>query len=172
MRLPKTFLCYTPPEIAGSFRPGRLRRNGYVTFCSFNNFRKISPTCITLWARVLSSVPYSKLLINTFGLEEPELRASLLEQLKDAGAGGDRVSIGAPKRSHRDQMEAYGDADVALDTFPYNGTTTTFDALWMGVPVITLAGDRHASRVGLSILSTLGLTEFAAQTSDQYVASS
>ncbi len=170
VRLPKTFLCYTPPETAGSFRPAPLRRNGYVTFCSFNNFRKISPTCITLWARVLSSTPNSKLLIKTFGLQEPVLRASLLEQLERAGAKSDRVSIAAPTRSHRDHMEAYGEADVALDTFPYNGTTTTLDALWMGVPVITLAGDRHASRVGLSILSTLGLTEFAAQTPDQYVA--
>jgi predicted O-linked N-acetylglucosamine transferase (SPINDLY family) len=170
VRLPKTFLCYTPPEIAGSFRPGPLRRNGYVTFCSFNNFRKISPTCITLWARVLSSTPNSKLLIKTFGLQEPALRASLLEQLERAGAKSDRVSIAAATQSHRDHMEAYGEADVALDTFPYNGTTTTFDALWMGVPVITLAGDRHSSRVGLSILSTLGLTEFAAQTPDQYVA--
>jgi protein O-GlcNAc transferase len=170
VRLPKTFLCYSPPETGGHSRMAPFRRNGHVTFCSFNNFRKISPACITLWAQVLSRVPNSKLLIKTFGLQEPGLRASLLEQLKHAGAGSDQVAFAAPTPGHRDHMETYGEADVALDTFPYNGTTTTLDALWMGVPVITLAGDRHASRVGLSILSAVELTEFAARTPDEYVA--
>ncbi len=170
VRLPKTFLCYSPPETGGDSGVMPFRRNSYITFCSFNNFRKISPTCISLWGRVLSRVPNSKLLIKTFGLQEPGLRATLLEQLRHAGVGSDRVTFAAPTRSHRDHMEAYGEADIALDTFPYNGTTTTLDALWMGVPVITLAGDRHASRVGLSILSTVELTEFAARTPDEYVA--
>jgi protein O-GlcNAc transferase len=110
------------------------------------------------------------LLIKTFGLQELRLRASLMQQFERAGIGADRISIAAPIRNHCDHMEAYEEADVALDTFPYNGTTTTLDALWMGVPVITFAGDRHASRVGLSILSTIGLTEGIAKTPDQYVA--
>lgn len=170
VRLPTTFLCYSPPEEASGLPIAPFQRKGYVTFCSFNNFAKISPTCMALWVRVLSAVPNSKLLIKTFGLQEQGLRRTLLEQLERAGADSDRISIAVPKRSHRDHMETYGEADIALDTFPYNGTTTTLDALWMGVPVISLAGDRHASRVGLSILSTVGLTEFATQTPDQYVA--
>jgi predicted O-linked N-acetylglucosamine transferase (SPINDLY family) len=170
VRLPKTFLCCSPPQTGSCSQIAPFRRKGYVTFCSFNNFRKISPTCITLWAGVLSAVPDSKLLIKTFGVQDPALRASLLEQLGKAGVASDRVLTAAPTRSHRHHMEAYGEADIALDTFPYHGTTTTLDALWMGVPVITLAGDRHASRVGLSILSTIGLSEFAVRTPDQYIA--
>ena len=170
VRLPTTFLCYSPPEAGSGLPIGPFQRKEYVTFCSFNNLAKISPTCMALWVRVLSAVPNSKLLIKTFGLQEQGLRRTLLERLRCAGADSDRVSIAVPKRSHRDHMEAYGEADIALDTFPYNGTTTTLDALWMGVPVISLAGDRHASRVGLSILSTVGLTEFATRTPDQYVA--
>jgi predicted O-linked N-acetylglucosamine transferase (SPINDLY family) len=170
VRLPKTFLCYAPPEAGESCRTAPFRRNGYVTFASFNNFRKISPTCIALWGRVLSSVPGSKLLLKTFGLQDPALRASLLKRLEMAGVGADRVSIAEPLRSLRDHMQAYDEVDIALDTFPYHGTTTTLDALWMGVPVITLAGDRHASRVGVSILSALGLTECLVRTPDQYLA--
>jgi protein O-GlcNAc transferase len=170
VRLPKAFLCYLPPETRGDSRIPPFRRNGNITFCSFNNLRKISPTCITLWARVLSRVPNSKLLIKTFGLQEPGLRTWLLEQFKQAGAGRDQVAFAVPTRDHNDHMQTYGEADIALDTFPYNGTTTTLDALWMGVPVITLAGDRHASRVGLSILSAVDLTELATRTPDEYVA--
>jgi predicted O-linked N-acetylglucosamine transferase (SPINDLY family) len=170
VRLPKSFLCYSPPRTDGDSSVAPFRRNGHITFCSFNNFRKISPTCVTVWARVLSRVPNSKLLIKTYGLQEPGLRASLLERFKHAGVGSDQVAFAAPTRDHRDHMETYSDADIALDTFPYNGTTTTLDALWMGVPVITLAGDRHASRVGLSILSTLELAELATRTPDEYVA--
>ncbi len=169
VRLPETFLCYSPPATSGVPRTAPFRRKGYITFGSFNNFPKISPTCIALWAKIVSSVPDARLFIKSHGLQDPGLRALLLQRLEEAGTDSDRVSIALPTQSHRDHMEAYGEVDVALDTFPYHGTTTTLDALWMGVPVITLAGDRHASRVGVSILSTLRLTELVAQTPDQYL---
>jgi len=170
VRLQNTFLCYSSPEPSSCSPVAPFRRKGHVTFCSFNNFRKISPTCIKLWAGVLTSVPNSKLLIKTFGLQDPHLRNSLIRRFERAGVHANRVSIAAPIHNHRDHMAAYEEADVALDTFPYNGTTTTLDALWMGVPVVTLAGDRHASRVGLSILSTVGLFECIAKTPEEYVA--
>ena len=170
VRLPKTFLCYSPPDVGASSRIPPFHRNAHITFGSFNSFPKISRTSVRLWASVLSSVPNSKLFIKTNGLQDPGLRTLLVERLSKAGVGIDRVSIAGPIRSHREHMETYGQVDIALDTFPYHGTTTTLDALWMGVPVITLAGDRHASRVGVSILSTLGLTELVAQTGDEYVA--
>lgn len=169
VRLPESFLCYSPPDVDASSRMPPFRRNGYVTFGSFNNLPKITPACVALWATVLSRVPESKLFIKTYGLGDPGVRARLLEHLNQAGIERDRISIAGPTRAHRDHMEAYGEVDIALDTFPYHGTTTTLDALWMGVPVITLAGDRHVSRVGASILAALGLTEFVARTSDEYV---
>ena len=168
-RLPKAFLCYSPPDAGAKLRIPPFRRNTHMTFGSFNNLPKITPTCITLWAKVLSRVPESRLLVKTYGLGDPGPRALFLELLNKAGIESDRVSIAGPTRAHRDHMEAYSEIDIALDTFPYHGTTTTLDALWMGVPVITLAGDRHASRVGASILTTLGLTEFVARTPDEYV---
>ncbi len=168
-RLPESFLCYSPPDVGDSSRIPPFRRNAHMTFGSFNNLPKITPMCVTLWAKVLSRVPESKLFVKTYGLGDPGPRALLLEQLSKAGIASDRVTIAGPTRAHRDHMEAYGEVDIALDTFPYHGTTTTLDALWMGVPVITLAGDRHASRVGASILTALGLTEFVARTPDEYV---
>ena len=93
---PKTFLCYSPPETGGDSRMAPFRRNGYVTFCSFNNFRKISPTCVTLWGRGPFPCPKSKLLIKTYGLRDPGLRARLLEQLDHAGIESDRISVRRP----------------------------------------------------------------------------
>jgi len=169
VRLPESFLCYSPPDIdAGSHIPP-FRRNGHVTFGSFNNLPKMTSTCVALWANVLSRVPKSKLFVKTYGLGDTGPRARLLEQLSKAGIESDRVRIAGPTKAHREHMEAYCEVDIALDTFPYHGTTTTLDALWMGVPVIALAGDRHASRVGASILAALELSEFVARTPEDYV---
>jgi predicted O-linked N-acetylglucosamine transferase (SPINDLY family) len=170
VRLPKSFLCYAPPQTGDNRGIAPFRRNGHVTFGSFNNFAKISPTSIRLWASILTGVAGSKLFIKTHGLQDPGLRALLIERFEGAGVAAERILIAAPIASHREHMDTYNEVDIALDTFPYHGTTTTLDALWMGVPVITLAGDRHASRVGVSILSTLGLTEYVARVPDQYVA--
>ena len=168
VRLPETFLCYSPPDIGAGSPIPPFRRNGYVTFGSFNNLPKITPRCVALWANVLSRIPKSKLFVKTYGLGDKGLRARLLEQVSAAGIERDRVRIDGPTRAHREHLEAYGEVDIALDTFPYHGTTTTLDALWMGVPVITLAGERHASRVGASILAAMKLTELVARTPDEY----
>lgn len=170
LRLPEGFLCYGPPAVELEPAPVPMRENGYVTFGSFNNFAKVSPTTITLWSRILRAVPGSKLLIKTQGLQDAGLRSLLLERFAAHGIEPERVILRPPVGEHIEHMRAYGEVDVALDTFPYHGTTTTMDALWMGVPVVTLAGDRHLSRVGVSILSALGLQELVATTPDQYVA--
>ena len=121
---------------------------GPSQFGSFNNFAKLSPTVVGLWAEILASVPNSTLMIKTQGFARPGLRALLLDLLQRAGVVRERIRIMNPTPSHREHMDAYREVDIALDTFPYHGTTTTLDALWMGVPVVTLVGDRHASRVG------------------------
>jgi protein O-GlcNAc transferase len=169
IRLPETFLCYTPP--LGSPEPyvRPSERKGYVTFGSFNNFAKLSPTTIALWGKILTAMPGSRLLVKTYGLQDPGLQALLLQRFEHVGVGAERITVGAPTATHSDHMAAYSEVDVALDTFPYNGTTTTIDALWMGVPVVTLEGNRHASRVGSSILSCVGLGEFITRSEGAYV---
>jgi predicted O-linked N-acetylglucosamine transferase (SPINDLY family) len=169
VRLPDSFLCYAPPTLQIGPRTPPYRTNGYVTFGSFNNFPKLSPATLSLWTQILTAIPRSKLLVKSHGLHDPGLRALLLERLRNSGIGPERAVIVPPHADHEGHMRAYGQIDIALDTFPYNGTTTTLDALWMGVPVVTLAGDRHAARVGDSILSALGLPELGARSGAEYV---
>ena len=169
IRLPDTFLCYTAPEGLPDVHRPPVREKGYVTFGSFNNFNKLTPTTIDLWARILAAVPGSKLVVKTGALQDLRLQLLLLERFGTAGVASDRLVLAAYHASHRDHMLAYRDVDIALDTFPYHGTTTTLDALWMGVPVISLAGDRHCARVGSSILACLGLEHLVADSPEDYV---
>jgi predicted O-linked N-acetylglucosamine transferase (SPINDLY family) len=169
VRLPETFLCFAPPAGSTDVAPAPVSRQGHVTFGSFNNFAKISPVTVKLWSRILASSPGCKLVIKTRGLQDPGLCAVLLGRFSEHGIDTDRITIMQPILDRREHLATYGQIDIALDSFPYNGTTTTMEALWMGVPVVTLAGDRHASRVGASILRSLGLADYVAQTEDQYV---
>jgi len=169
IRLPETFLCYTPAGASPELQVSPLSRKGHITFGSFNNCVKINATTIALWARILSVVPRSKLLIKSWGLLDPGLGLMFLERFRAAGIAPDRIQVARPTADHKAHMDSYREVDIALDTFPYHGTTTTLDALWMGTPVVTLAGDRHLSRVGVSILSALALDELIAQTPQDYV---
>ncbi len=169
VRLPETFLCYAPPfagEVAA--RPPVCER-GRVTFGSFNNFAKLSASNIALWGQVLDAVPGATLLIKTGGLQDPGLRQLVLERFRAAGVDSSRIELAAPTESIDAHMRSYDRVDIALDSFPYHGTTTTMDALWMGVPVVTLRGDRHAARVSASILHTLGLDQLVAASAQDYV---
>jgi predicted O-linked N-acetylglucosamine transferase (SPINDLY family) len=171
MYMPDSFLCYTPVETDLPIQPGPRERAGRVTFGSFNNFQKISPTCVALWSRVLQAVPDAQLFVKTRGLDDPGLVSAFKGRFEQHGVAGDRVRVAPATTSHREHLRQYEEVDIALDTFPYHGTTTTLDALWMGVPVLTLAGERHASRVGVSILSNLGLDPMlVASTPDEFVA--
>jgi protein O-GlcNAc transferase len=169
VRLPETFLCYAPPAVTVETTAAPVRRNGHITFASFNNFAKLSPVTIRLWSRILASLPDSRLLIKTRGLQDPGLRALLLQRFLDQGVDRDRIKLTPPILDQREHLQTYNEVDIALDPFPYHGTTTTLEALWMGVPVVTLEGDRHPARVGASILSCLGLDEFVAHSEDDYV---
>jgi protein O-GlcNAc transferase len=169
VRLPETFLCYAPPAVKVETTAAPVHRNGHVTFASFNNFAKLSPLTIKLWSRILASSPNSRLLIKTRGLQDPGLRALLLQRFLDQGIDRERIKLMPPILDQQEHLQTYTEVDVALDPFPYHGTTTTLEAIWMGVPVVTLEGDRHAARVGASILSCLGLDELVAHSEDDYV---
>ncbi|MEX2643610.1 MAG: hypothetical protein WD270_09165, partial [Acetobacterales bacterium] len=114
-------------------------------------------------------VQEARMLLKYAGLDEPDFAASLRERLAAAGVPADRLDLRGRDADPAAHLAAYSGIDVALDTFPYNGTTTTCEALWMGVPVVTLAGDRHAGRVGFSLLSTVGLERLAASDIPGYV---
>lgn len=167
VRLPGPFCCYRPPQEAPAVAPPPAARPG-VTFGCFNHLAKLNPRVIGAWARLLERVPDATLLLKTRGIDEPT-RRSLLAGFAEQGADPLRVEVISDSLSVRDHLALYGRVDLALDVFPYNGTTTTCEALWMGVPVVTLAGQTHVSRTGASLLTHAGLPEMVASSSDEYV---
>jgi predicted O-linked N-acetylglucosamine transferase (SPINDLY family) len=170
IRLAGGFLCFdagleTPPVAAAP-----ARASGAVTFGSFNNLAKVTETTVDAWARILAGAPDSRLLLKNRSLADPETRERYRALFAARGVAGERLEFLAWIESPAGHLGAYERIDIALDPFPYNGTTTTCEALWMGVPVITLRGDRHAGRVGASLLTTLGQEALIAETVDGYVA--
>jgi predicted O-linked N-acetylglucosamine transferase (SPINDLY family) len=129
----------------------------------------VSPEVIALWARILAGVPRSRLILKAHALDSQEARRELRELLSLGGIAMDRVDLRGAIASPQGHLKHYGVVDIALDTYPYHGTTTTCEALWMGVPVISLAGSTHVSRVGASILRRVGLPELVASSADDYV---
>jgi FkbM family methyltransferase len=169
VHLPDGFLCYQPADYAPPVAPLPVLKNGHVTFGSFNNSCKINPLIMSLWAEVLKVNDGSRLLLKFKGGDDEDLRECCLHKFEQLGIHRDRLDIHGPK-SPVEHLKLYNRIDIALDTYPYNGTTTTFEALWMGVPVISLVGQHHMSRVGLGILTRLGLEFFAASKPEEYVA--
>ena len=169
IRLPRCFLAYATPRHAPQIGPPPVERNGHVTFGSFNNLAKVNRKVIATWADILRAVPDARLVLKSAGTADPATRAGLASAFAAAGIGPERLDILAPSAEARDHLALYNEIDIALDPFPYNGTTTTCEALWMGVPVITLTGDRHAGRVGASLLATIGFTAGIAATLEDYV---
>lgn len=168
-RLDGGFLAYRPN--ARSPAPGGppARARGPVTFGSFNNISKLNDSVLILWARLLAAVPNARLFLKSPRLDDPGTAERLRRRFAMAGGDAERLDLLAGRQSAFDHLAAYNGMDIALDPFPYNGTTTSFDALWMGVPFVTLRGDRHAGRVGASILSGIGLPELIAETDEDYL---
>jgi predicted O-linked N-acetylglucosamine transferase (SPINDLY family) len=161
-----SFWCYLPAEVDLPVNDLPAIRNGHVTFGSLNNFCKINRHVLDLWARLLGRVPDSRLLLLS---PAGSHRQHVMEFLGRKGILPHRVEFQAP-RPRREYLELYHRLDVALDPSPYAGHTTSLDALWMGVPVVTLAGSRAVSRAGLSQMSNLGLRELVASSGDEYLA--
>lgn len=159
--------AYEPPSKAPS--PAMPDAASPITFGSFNNFLKVTDETLSVWSKILAQVPSSRLLIKSPHLEDPEVRKGVLERISAAGIAETSVELMGFFDSPLDHLAAYNRVDVALDTFPYNGTTTTCEALWMGVPVVSLIGDRHAARVGLSLLTAIGHAEWASENEDAYI---
>ncbi len=169
MRLEGGFLCYRPPAATPEVTPPPALANGFVTFGSFNNHAKINPSVAGTWAALLRAVPDSRLLLKSVQLKDATIREALLGMLAAQGIDRARIDIDTWQNKEADHLAVYGRVDIALDPFPYNGTTTTCEALLMGVPVIALIGDRHSGRVGFDLLTRVGLPQLAAPDSAGYV---
>lgn len=170
VRLPTTFSLYQPDPTAPSVNALPAATTGAVTFGSFNNFAKLSPATLALWAQILRAVPGSRLLLKSRGLGDPGVAARLRSVFSDTGVDPARLALDGTELPVADHLALYHGVDLALDPFPYNGTTTTCEALWMGVPVVTLAGRTHVARVGASLLTHTGLTDWVAPTPGDYLA--
>jgi protein O-GlcNAc transferase len=168
-RLPQGFLCYRPPVPAPDVVPPPSERAGHVMFGSFNALPKISDETIASWSSIVGRVPGSRLFVKAKALADAATAAELRRKLSAAGVPLERVEITGWHDDPQHHLAQYGAIDIALDTAPYNGTTTTLEALWMGVPVVTRRGDRHAARVSASILEHAGLHELVAETPAHYV---
>ncbi len=169
LRLPECFSCFQAPKNSPDVGPLPALANGFITIGSFNNFAKITPHVMRAWIDIMNRVPGSRLLLKNRSLDNPHLKQLILDQLCKHGADAKRVDLRSPDISPMDHLNGYNLLDIALDSFPYNGTTTTCEALWMGAPVITLAGNNHVSRVGVSQMTNLGLPEFIARDTNDYV---
>ncbi|HEX4792630.1 MAG TPA: tetratricopeptide repeat protein [Humisphaera sp.] len=169
IRLSKSNWVYRPPQDAADVAPPPIQRNGYVTFGSFNVLPKITPRVIEIWSRILREVESSRLILKAQGLDDPPTRKRVIDQFARHGIDASRLEILGRTPSRAAHLAAYGQMDIALDPFPYNGTTTTCEALWMGVPVMALAGQTHVSRVGVSLLQNIELGELLADSEDEYV---
>ena len=164
--LPRTHFCYTEVgDIPAPAEEPPCCRAGTTTFGSFNDFGKASDETLRLWARILKRIPNARLLVNGTVFDEPGNRAYAIERMKREGIPMERVEM---RGFSLDYLGEYADMDVALDTFPYPGGGTTCDALYMGVPVVTMAGTDHGGRFGRSLLMNLGLGELVANTPEEY----
>ncbi len=170
IRLPGGFLCYEPLSETPDVSDLPALSTGEIVFVSFNNTTKVTENVLGVWSRILKQIPKAHLLIKSKQMADESTEARYFKIFSDNGISSDRVTILSRMSSRQGHLRLYNQVDIALDPFPYNGTTTSCEALWMGVPVITLRGERHVGRVGTSLLTRVGLTELIAESESDYIA--
>jgi predicted O-linked N-acetylglucosamine transferase (SPINDLY family) len=168
IRLPDIFWCYRPPDNCPEVASLPADETGQITFTSVNNFTKVTPDVQRMWAQVLKAVPNSRLILQTSALSSEHTQTTVKARFAESGVDTGRLEF-RPWSDFDQYVKLLERSDMTLDPYPFNGGTTTCHSLWMGAPVITLAGDRHASRMGLSMMTAIGLPEFVAHTPDDYV---
>jgi predicted O-linked N-acetylglucosamine transferase (SPINDLY family) len=166
VRLPGIYMAWCPPEHMPDVGPLPALESGCVTFGSFHSCFKITPTIAALWSRILGQVPGSRLAL--LAISSEAARQHTRELFAGQGIAPERLDF-LPRLAFDEYLAAFRTVDIALDTFPYHGATTTCFALWMGLPVVVLAGATHASRADVSMLSNVGLPQLVARSGDEYV---
>jgi len=169
VRLQGGFLCYTPDTDMAEISPLPCAQTDTVTFASFNNITKVNKHVLDTWSRLLEETPGSRLIIKYRFLAEERTRTRFRELFTKNGIDTDRIELLSEQLPRKQHLAVYNRVDIALDPFPYNGTTTSCEALWMGVPVVTLAGTMHAGRVGVSLLTRVGLQDLIANDTAEYI---
>ena len=169
VRLPSGFLCFAADETLPLLPDPPLPQTDEVVFGSFNQLSKITPEVVRIWSEILSRVAGAVLVLKSETFCDADVRAMVREKFAGHGIASGQVRLTGRDPSEADHINAYRNIDIGLDPFPYNGTTTTCEALWMGVPVITLAGKSHVARVGVSLLSRMGRNELVAESPEEYI---
>jgi protein O-GlcNAc transferase len=167
--LPGGMACFRPPQVSPLVRSLPAEANGFVTFGSFNSHIKITDAMLGLWAEILRANANSRLIMKFNAGGDPTLQNLYLGRFRSLGIDSGRIEIHGIL-PHFDYLELLGRVDLALDTHPFNGCITTLEGLWMGVPIVTLTGDTFVSRMGLTVLTRVGLDLFAASSAQEYVA--
>jgi len=165
-RLPHSYFCFRP--LYQGEIPMPAPRQG-IWFGSFNALAKLDDSILTVWAGLLRRLPEARLLIKDRGFSDPQVCAWMRNRCQALGIAPDRLALRGYVEDQAEHFAAYQEVDVALDAFPYNGATTTCETLWMGTPLVTLAGSRHASRMSASILAEMGLREWIAEDAEGYI---
>lgn len=168
-RLPTTFLTYQGNTNVSVKEDIPFFRTGNITFGSFNNLRKVTLDVIDAWCHILNRVKGSKILLKSALFKGEESRQFYQKLFADRGITSDRICLFERTDTSEDHLSLYNEVDLSLDSFPYNGTTTTCEALWMGVPVVTYRGGKHAARVSSSILENVGLSDWVADDIGSYI---
>jgi predicted O-linked N-acetylglucosamine transferase (SPINDLY family)/thioredoxin-like negative regulator of GroEL len=168
LRLPDGYVCYSPPPHAPDVVALPALANGFVTFGCFNNLAKITPRVIETWTKILQRMPTARLILKTHQLSDRATADGFLADFASLGIAGDRIELRGSS-GHRAFMGEYGHVDIVLDPFPYSGGLTTCEALWMGVPTITLPGEIFASRHSASHMSNAGLADWVTDSVEDYV---
>ena len=169
LRLPESFLCFGSFEERPLLTDTPAVATGYFTFGSFNNLRKLSAETVDLWATLLRAMPNSRLLLKDRLFEGKFARANVIAAFSARGIGRERLRLELPVTERTQHLDQYNKMDIALDPVPYNGTTTSCEALWMGVPLLTLVGQSHRQRVSYSLLKNIGVEDTIAWSVDDYV---
>ena len=168
LRLPHTFLCFTPPSFDLPVAPLPALNGSGLRFGGFNDLAKMNDSVVAVWSRVLQAVPHSVLVLQSAALQDSAIQQAVLARYAQHGVHADQLLL-KPSHPRAEYLAGYSQIDISLDPFPYPGGTTTLESLWMGVPVLTLPGAHAISRQGQSLLSNLGLTDWIATGEDDYV---
>ncbi len=166
IRLPDCYFCHQPPEKSPPVNPVPAVQTGYITFGSLNNFCKVTPEVLNLWSQILRSVPHSHLLLRC---PAGSIQQRVCDFLAQQGIASSRIEFCTKRLSLQEYFSLHHQMDIYLDPFPYAGHTTSLDALWMGVPLITLAGQTDVGRSGVFLLAHVGMEELVAQTPQEYM---
>jgi len=169
-RLPETYLCFSAPKADVPLAEPPARRNGYVTFGSANNINKLSAATVETWASVMQAVPKSRLFLRSTPLAFEDMADATRNRFAALGIDPARLVLEGSVSNYAEYLAKYNEVDISLDPFPYAGGTTSVESLWMGVPVLTLKGDRYVAHMGENIATQVGLPEWIAATRSDYVA--